>query len=79
MPSDTNATLTNTTIAASKESPLMSELKHVEDLVSSLVLRLEPVTNHMPSEDKAPTSNTITGRLRQVADVVEYYLTHIEL
>lgn len=59
--------------------PLLQSLAHLEDTVAALALRLDPITNHTPSEDPQPPSSTVTGRLNQLGDTLQYFLDNIEL
>jgi hypothetical protein len=69
------------TLAPNKAIPLLQQLGRVEELVSAIVMRLDPITNHEPQNElsKQATTNTVTGRLASVGDGLQYLLDHIEL
>lgn len=68
----------NATLAA-KVVPLLQSLNRLEERVSSIALRLDPITNHAPSQEAAPPTSTVTGRLNQLSVTLEYLLDNIEL
>lgn len=73
-----NSNSTSTT--AARVVPLLQSLSRLEDLTSAIAMRLDPITNHVPSQDKAaPPSTTVTGRVNQLGDVLQYLLDNIEL
>lgn len=84
-----NETLTNipvgsftpSTVSAQRVVPLLQSLSRVEELVSALTMRLDPVTNHVPSADNkaALNSPTVTGRINGLGDTLQYLLDNIEL
>ncbi len=74
----------NTTIGtatpAQRVVPLLQSLSRTEELAAALALRLDPVTNHLPTSDnKAINSPTVTGRINQLGDTLQYLLDNIEL
>lgn len=65
---------------AERVIPLMQALNRVEDNVSAIALRLDPIVNHAPStQTDAPKSNTVTGRLQTLGDALQYLLDNLEL
>ena len=69
-----------TTASPQKVVPLLQQLNRVEELVSALSLRLDPITNHEPlNNEKQSTTPTVTGRIAGIGDVLQYLLDHIEL
>lgn len=64
---------------ATKVVPLLSALSRGEELVAALATRLDPITNHIPQPDKEPSGNTVTARVNQIGDVLQYLLDNIEL
>lgn len=64
---------------AQRVVPLLQAIGRAEDNVAALALRLDPITNHAPSDSTVPTSTTVTGRLQQLGDTLQYLLDNIEL
>lgn len=67
---------------AAKIVPLLGQLQRLEELLPSLVMRLDPIIDHnsIPgSANATPPSSTVTGRLEQLGDTLQYLLDHIEL
>lgn len=63
-----------------KVVPLLQSLGRVEELAQSLAIRLDPIVNHVPPQDKITTPNTtVTSRIHAVGDVLQYLLDNIEL
>jgi hypothetical protein len=75
-----NTQTVRTAVDPSKVGPLLAQLNRVEDLTSTLSMRLDPITVHHPTEqtDKVP-NNTVTNRLQSVGDALQYLLDSIEL
>lgn len=60
--------------------PLLATLSEVENKATALAMRLDPITSHDPANDaQMATTNTVTGRLAKLGDVLQYLLDHIEL
>jgi hypothetical protein len=71
---------TTNTLAPNKVVPLLQALGSAEELASVLAMRLDPITNHEPiPQEKQTTSQTVTGRISGIGDVLQYLLDHIEL
>lgn len=80
MPPANNTDIVTSTAVSSKVVPLLQSLSRLEDLTGSITMRLDPITQHVPSSTKdLPPSNTVTGRLDQLGDVLQYLLDNIEL
>jgi len=64
-----------------KVVPLLQQLGRLEEITSSLALRLDPITQHEPATDKAAANapSTVTQRIASVGDTLQYLLDHIEL
>ena len=77
MPIQGTGTLNSTT--AQRVVPLLQSLSRTEELLASLVMRLDPVTNHTPAQDTPPNSLTVTGRVNSLGDTLQYLLDNIEL
>lgn len=79
----TNITTANypiNTATPQRVIPLLQTLHEIEEVTSALAVRLDPITNHVPSQAPAnPTANTVTQRLHQVGDALQYLLDNIEL
>lgn len=74
-----NSTI-STTSTAQRVVPLLQSLSRAEELVASLAMRLDPVTNHAPAQDGlAPPITTVTGRINSLGDTLQYLLDNIEL
>ena len=68
-------------LAAPQVVPLLQQLNRVEEAMSALAMRLDPITNHTPTSENqsvAPSSS-VTGRLTQLGDTLQYLLENIEL
>lgn len=78
---DPNTHQAGSDVLAQKIVPLLQALSEVEDKVSAIALRLDPIVNHSPSTavDKAFPQTTVTGRLQTLGDTLQYLLDHIEL
>jgi hypothetical protein len=76
-----NITISSSTSANTLKAivPLLDALSRVENNVSALAVRLNPIINQVPTQDSVPVSNSVTGRLHQVGDVLQYLLDNIEL
>lgn len=74
-------TSTQSTLAAPQRViPLLQSLNRLEGNVAAITLRLDSVTNHVPSQDSVdPPTSTITGRLNTLGDTLQYLLDNIEL
>lgn len=63
--------------------PLLSALSRAEENASALAMRLDPITQHVPiaSADtgSGPAPMTVTSRLHQLGDTLQYLLDNIEL
>jgi hypothetical protein len=77
----TNFIGSSTAQASQRVVPLLQSLSRTEELVAALAMRLDPVTNHTPTAtDKAAlNSPTVTGRINQLGDTLQYLLDNIEL
>lgn len=64
-----------------KVVPLLQSLSRIEVLAVDLTTRLDPIVQHQPTQDPTapPATNTVTNRINQVGDVLQYLLDHIEL
>lgn len=71
--------ISGTATAAQRVVPLLQALNRVEECAAALAMRLDPVTNHAPSPESAPTIPTVTGRLNSLGDTLQYLLDNIEL
>lgn len=71
----------NSSATAQRVVPLLQALGRLEDGVSALVLRLDPVTNHVPTESSEAKLNSpsVTGRINNLGDTLQYLLDNIEL
>lgn len=78
-PKSTQSIGNTLTASPTKVVPLLQQLNRVEEFVSALTMRLDPVIQHEPQEDPAATTTTVTGRLAALGDVLQYLLDHIEL
>lgn len=67
------------TLSPAKAVPLLQSLNRAEEMASALAVRLDPITNHAPSQDKPPALPTVTGRLTSLGDMLQYLLDNIEL
>jgi hypothetical protein len=66
--------------SAAKVVPLLQSLNRVEESTAALALRLDPVVNHVPDVQKdLPPVSTVTSRLNQIADTLQYLLDNLEL
>lgn len=75
-----SGTIQNAVAQPARVVPLLQALSRTEDLVSALAMRLDPVTNHTPTEQQVnPPSTTVTGRINQLGDTLQYLLDNIEL
>lgn len=67
----------------SKVVPLLASLSRVEELVSSMAMRLDPIVNHQSaaqtSNSAQPVLTTVTARLQGLGDSLQYLLDNIEL
>ena len=76
-------TLAQNPTSPAKVVTLLDQLVRVEDLTSSLVIRLDPIIDRSNDSNSSPTpspsSQTVTGRLSQLGDVLQYLLNRIEL
>lgn len=73
-------TLTASATTAQRVVPLLQALSRLEENVSALAMRLDPVTSHVPTQDSAsPNSTSVTGRLHTLGDTLQYLLDNIEL
>lgn len=73
-------TLVGSAATAQRVVPLLQALSRLEENVSAIAMRLDPVTNHVPSADSSmPPSNSVTGRLHTLGDTLQYLLDNIEL
>lgn len=60
--------------------PLLQALSRAEELAAALALRLDPITQHdQPQNAQAPHAPTVTGRIHNVGDTLQYLLDNIEL
>ena len=68
-------------VTPTKVVPLLQQLSRLEEITSSLSLRLDPITQHEPSTqgEEKQSPFTVTGRIQTVGDVLQYLLNHIEL
>lgn len=65
---------------AQRVVPLLAELQRTEELAAALAMRLDPITNHAPQEgQKEPVTPTVTRRINQLGDTLQYLLDNIEL
>lgn len=73
--------VSSTLATPAKVVPLLQALSRAEDLVSALALRLDPIVSHSPTAENAQkmTTNTVTGRLHQLGDTLQYLLDNSEL
>lgn len=66
--------------APTRVVPLLQELSRLEETVSALAMRLDPITNHMPKQDSNDVpQSTVTARLHSLGDTLQYLLDNIEL
>lgn len=73
-------TTTPSSLTAQRVVPLLQSLSRLEELVSAMAVRLDPVTNHTPqSESSNLVSPSVTGRLNNLGDTLQYLLDNIEL
>lgn len=74
-------TTASTSATPSKVVPLLAGLNRIEELTSSLAIRLDPIVVHggSPDQSQPPVSNTVTTRIHQVGDALQYLLDNIEL
>jgi hypothetical protein len=73
-------TLVGSAATAQRVVPLLQALSRLEDNVSALAVRLDPVTNHVPQSDQnSLVSPSVTGRLQTLSVTLEYLLDNIEL
>lgn len=68
-----------TTQTAARVIPLLQTLNRIEELITAMALRLDPITNHMPQQDRTDYATTVTGRLQSLGDTLQYLLDNIEL
>jgi hypothetical protein len=69
-----------TATPAQRVVPLLQAVNRAEELVAAIAMRLDPVTNHeQQSGTPQPTSPTVTGRINQLGDTLQYLLDNIEL
>lgn len=77
---NTTTGFSTATTSAQRVVPLLASLQRTEELAASLAMRLDPVTNHAPRQDQAnPPTNTVTSRINQLGDTLQYLLDNIEL
>lgn len=69
----------DTQTTAARVVPLLQSLSRLEEIVSALAVRLDPITNHSPTEEKKLNSPSVTGRINQLGDMLQYLLDNIEL
>lgn len=74
-------TLVGSTTAAQRVVPLLQALSRLEDNVSAIAMRLDPVINHVPTDSNSSQLNSpsVTGRLNTLGDTLQYLLDNIEL
>lgn len=65
--------------AAVRVIPLLQTLNRIEELTGAMALRLDPITNHTPAQDRPDYATTVTGRLQSLGDTLQYLLDNIEL
>lgn len=65
--------------AAVRVIPLLQTLNRIEELTAAMALRLDPITNHTPAQDRPDYPTTVTGRLQSLGDTLQYLLDNIEL
>lgn len=69
--------------AATRVIPLLQALNRAEELAGALVLRLDPITVHetvaQSGPDRPSNNTTVTNRINQVGDALQYLLDNIEL
>lgn len=73
-----------TTASQQKASvvPLLAQLARAEEMVQAIAMRLDPITNHVPttaSDKISEISRTVTARLQTLGDTLQYLLDNIEL
>lgn len=72
--------VTSSATTAQRVVPLLQALSRLEDNVSAIAIRLDPVTNHVPTDSKSElNSPSVTGRLHILGDTLQYLLDNIEL
>lgn len=67
---------------AGRVIPLLEALNRAEETTSSMVMRLDPITNHVPHPEsslKDSPPQTVTARISALADALQYLLDNIEL
>lgn len=76
-----NTPIATGSVAAQRVVPLLQALNRAEENVAALALRLDAITNHITTADSktlgSPT--TVTGRLNNLGDTLQYLLDNIEL
>ncbi len=76
-----NSMSTTSSTPAQRVIPLLQSLSRLEELTAALSMRLDPITQHAGlAQDKAnPPTNTVTSRINNVGDTLQYLLDNIEL
>lgn len=68
-------------LTPAKVVPLLQALNRAEELTSAIAMRLDPITQHVPSKNDVPANapQTVTGRINTLGDTLQYLLDNIEL
>lgn len=71
----------NLAASPQKVVPLLQALNRAEELTAALTVRLDPIVQHAPTKtaEQPPLPNTVTSRLHQIGDALQYLLDNIEL
>jgi hypothetical protein len=59
--------------------PLLAQIQRLENLANELSMRLDPITVHDPKDTDRAEPRTVTQRLAEVGNTLQYLLDHIEL
>lgn len=82
-PNGTGTTAMSSTTAPTPQRviPLLQILHELEEITSALAVRLDPITNHVPSsaDQNILAGTTVTQRLHQIGGSLQYLLDNIEL
>ena len=73
--------MSTTAAPAQRVIPLLQSLNRLEELAGAIAMRLDPITQHAGlAQDKVnPPATTVTGRINNVGDTLQYLLDNIEL
>lgn len=74
-------TLAQTTASPQRVIPLLQAVSRLEENVAALAMRLDPITSHLAAtaDSASPPQSSVTGRLQQLGDALQYLLDNIEL